>query len=42
MFCYRDYQLTARFNQQNEKSTSNVQFAYFDMKVDIEPSDLLA
>ena len=23
MFCYRDYQLTTRFNQQNEKSTSN-------------------
>ena len=22
MFCYRDYQLTTRFNQQNEKSTS--------------------
>ena len=25
MFCYRDYQLTTRFNQQNEKSTSNQQ-----------------
>ena len=24
MFCYRDYQLTTRFNQQNEKSTSNL------------------
>ena len=23
MFCYRDYQLTTRFNQQKEKSTSN-------------------
>ena len=23
MFCYRDYQLTTRFNQQNEISTSN-------------------
>ena len=23
MFCSRDYQLTSRFNQQNEKSTSN-------------------
>ena len=23
MFCYRDYQLTTRLNQQNEKSTSN-------------------
>ena len=23
MFCYRDYQLSTRFNQQNEKSTSN-------------------
>ena len=23
MFCYRDNQLTTRFNQQNEKSTSN-------------------
>ena len=23
MLCYRDYQLTTRFNQQNEKSTSN-------------------
>ena len=23
MFCYRDYQLTSRLNQQNEKSTSN-------------------
>ena len=23
MFCYRDYQLTTRFNQHNEKSTSN-------------------
>ena len=26
MFCYRDYQLTTRFNQQNEKSTSNCIF----------------
>ena len=24
MFCYRDYQLTTRFNQQNEKSTSKL------------------
>ena len=24
MFCSRDYQLTSRFNQQNEKSTSNL------------------
>ena len=24
MFCYRDYQLTTRFNQQNEKSTSKI------------------
>ena len=24
MFCYRDYQLTTRFNQQNEKSTLNI------------------
>ena len=23
MFCYRDYQLTTRFNQQNKKSTSD-------------------
>ena len=28
MFCYRDFQLTTRFNQQNEKSTSNP-FYYF-------------
>ena len=25
MFCSRDYQLTSRFNQQNEKSTSHLQ-----------------
>ena len=24
MFCYRDYQLTTRFNQQNEKFTTSI------------------
>ena len=28
MFCYRDYQLTTIFNQQNEKSTSNYTTKY--------------
>ena len=28
MFCYRGYQLTTRFNQENEKSTSN---QFFDV-----------
>ena len=31
MFCSRDYQLTSRFNQQNEKSTSNNEL-YFKLK----------
>ena len=42
MFCYRDYQLTTRFNQQNEKSTpkDNCDFNFYFNKTDVTPTVL--
>ena len=40
MFCSRDYQLTSRFNQQNEKSTSNCNFDFYYNETDVTPTAL--